>query len=145
MRVEGVGRRVACRSRFCVTTFCADADRVSKQPPLMPKARDADKERVEKLFKDDGVTPYTLDLRAKYGDPLVLDESLVGDWTVIKIGSRYVTIVPVDSSGPSGGESVRLTFAAILAAYDLVPQNPTRAFRGRNAHAAHRDGPGWRL
>ena len=60
----------------------------------MPKARDADKERVEKLFKDDGVTPYTLDLRAKYGDPLVLDESLVGKWTVIKIGSRYVTIVP---------------------------------------------------
>ncbi len=39
------------------------------------------------LSKDDGVTPYTLDLRAKYGDPLVLDESLVGDWTVIKIGS----------------------------------------------------------
>ena len=56
MRVEGVGRRVACRSRFCVTTFCVDADRVSKQQPLMPKARDADKERVEKLFKDDGVT-----------------------------------------------------------------------------------------
>ena len=42
------------------------------------------------LSKDDGVTPYTLDLRAKYGDPLVLDESLVGQWTVIKIGSRYV-------------------------------------------------------
>ena len=110
MRVEGVGRRVACRSRFCVTTFCADADRVSKQPPLMPKARDADKERVEKLFKDDGVTPYTLDLRAKYGDPLVLDESLVGDWTVIKIGSQYVC-----ASGESTEQAVAL---------EIWPQSP---------------------
>jgi len=79
--------------------------------------------RVRELFKSDGVTVYRLDMRALYGDSDDPNEPYLSDWKVLKIGTAWVNLTPVNLELH---DNHRMNLAMLLKAYDLAQESTDR-------------------